>query len=886
MWNRVGLQLKLQLLIQGFLIVILVAAQHWLSAQIEVWLLNAARERTVAVADGAINGLNTLMVTKMAILDTEARALFIHKMAASDNIKELRIVRGKGIVDQFGDGLPQEHAVDDLDRKVLASGASEFRVLQGTDGGMSLRTVLPFVAKKDFRSTNCLACHAVPENTVLGVASITVDIRDDIAKIAQINRLMWLGQLGIQVVLFFVIGLIVRNLIRKLGGEPHYVIEILEQITQGNLSSDIRTRAHDEASLLAKVKLMQAGLRRVVDEMQTVVTAAAQGDLSQRVALDDKHGFARDLSLHVNQLADETMRIKKALDNASTCVMIADAQGKVIYLNASMAALLQGAEEDFKTQLPQFRADGVLGASMDLFHRQPAHQRDLLASLQTPHRTDMQMGRRVFGLVATPVFDDDGHRLGAIVEWKDRADELAAQAQARANLRIRQALDKCTTPVMIANAEHKIVYQNEAALVMMQRNEPALRQSLPAFDASELIGRDVDLFQCEPALQGAHLAGLQSSRRGQIEISGLHFAFIANPVVDASGQRVGTVVEWLDRTAEVAVEGEIAAMVEGAAQGDFGRRLPLQGKTGFFATLSQGMNQLMDSSEQGLGDVADLLLAFAEGDFTQRMDGEYGGLFGKVRDSANVTADNLTRTLGEVRAASQALTGAASQVRATAQSLSQASSEQADSVQQTTGSIALMSASIGQNNDNAKVTDGMARKASSKAGEGGTAVRQTVDAMKQIAAKIGIVDDIAYQTNLLALNAAIEAARAGEHGRGFAVVAAEVRRLAERSQTAAKEIGALAGSSVSTAEHAGLLLDEIVPSIQKTSQLVQEIATASAEQSGSVLQIGGAMTQLSRATQQNASAAEELAATSEALTGQAEQLQQTVAFFRTSAGRV
>ena len=154
----------------------------------------------------------------------------------------------------------------------------------------------------------------------------------------------------------------------------------------------------------------------------------------------------------------------------------------------------------------------------------------------------------------------------------------------------------------------------------------------------------------------------------------------------------------------------------------------------------------------------------------------------------------------------------------------------------------------------------MATKTSKEAVEGGGAVGQTVVAMKQIAAKIGIVDDIAYQTNLLALNAAIEAARAGEHGKGFAVVAAEVRKLAERSQEAAREIGDLAGSSVSTAERAGKLLDEIVPSIQKTSELVQEIAAASAEQSESVVQIGGAMGQLSKATQQNASASEELAA--------------------------
>jgi methyl-accepting chemotaxis protein len=159
-------------------------------------------------------------------------------------------------------------------------------------------------------------------------------------------------------------------------------------------------------------------------------------------------------------------------------------------------------------------------------------------------------------------------------------------------------------------------------------------------------------------------------------------------------------------------------------------------------------------------------------------------------------------------------------------------------------------------------------------------VTETLTAMQAIAEKISIVEEIAYQTNLLALNAAIEAARAGEHGRGFAVVATEVRKLAERSQSAAKEIGGLTSSSVKVADRAGAALAELVPAIQKTAELVQEVAATSREQAAGVTQMNKAMGQVDQVTQRNALAAEELSSTAEGLASQAQALQQLLAFFR------
>jgi methyl-accepting chemotaxis protein len=469
------------------------------------------------------------------------------------------------------------------------------------------------------------------------------------------------------------------------------------------------------------------------------------------------------------------------------------------------------------------------------------------------------------------------------------------QKSAEEILRIKIGLDNATVGIMLADNNRNIIYVNRSAVNAFKKYEDKIREEIPNFNSEQLLNTNLNDYHKYFQRTNELIDTLKESVYSMISLGGRTMSVAASPVVNEEGQRLGTIAEWHDRTNEVAVEKEVADIVNAASNGDFSQRFNLQDKEGFLLELSIGLNDLLDTCEIGLNDVARVLAALSRGDLTETITSDYEGTFGQLKNDTNATVEKLKDVIKQIKSAADSIYNGAKEIASGNNDLSQRTEMQAARLQENASSMNKLTQSARDNVSNAEQANNLVANAVMIAKEGGQVVEDVIlkmgninESSHRIEDIIAVIDDIAFQTNILALNAAVEAARAGEQGKGFAVVAVEVRNLAQRAALAADEIKRLIADSVSKVNdgsrlvtQAGNTMDKIIDAIEGVTSIMTEISAASSKQNDDIDQVNQGIGELDNVTQQNAALVEESAAAAELLEDQAQSLAIVTKNFKT-----
>ena len=462
-------------------------------------------------------------------------------------------------------------------------------------------------------------------------------------------------------------------------------------------------------------------------------------------------------------MSSEASRLKAMLENSPTNILMANPDLEITYVNPASLKTLKTIEH-----LLPVPADKVMGANIDIFHKNPSYQRKILGNPKNlPHRANIQIGPEVADLLVTGIYDDQGTYLGPMVVWEVITQKLKTENNMA---QIQSMMENAPINVIFADLDLKIQYMNPAS----SKTLLTLEKFMP-IKVSQMIGQSIDVFHKDPSHQRKLLANDKNlPHRAQIQVGPETLDLLVSAIYDKDKKYVGPMVTWEVITERLATEKKV-----------------------------------LEAAEREKKQMDELKVLFA---------------------TVGENAQSLSSASEELTATSQQMSANAEETSAQAKVVSTATVQVSQNLQTVATGAEEMGASIKEIAKNATEAAKVATSAVKVAETANTTVSKLGDSSTEIGQVIKVITSIAQQTNLLALNATIEAARAGEAGKGFAVVANEVKELAKETAKATEDISRKIEAIQTDTKAAVEAIASISEVINQVNGISNTIATAVEEQ--------------------------------------------------------